>query len=70
MRQPGRDTRVPIHLPSDAEARRRGDLLRSGMSVEEAAARMGYSEPSAFSHAFKRWSGRSPESWRRSPATH
>ena len=26
---------------------------------------MGYSEPSAFSHAFKRWSGRSPESWRR-----
>jgi AraC-like DNA-binding protein len=46
-----------------------GDLLRAGMSVEEASARMGYSEPSAFSHAFKRWSGRSPESWRRAPAT-
>jgi AraC-like DNA-binding protein len=39
-----------------------------GMTVEEAAERMGYSEPSAFSHAFKRWSGRSPESWRKSPA--
>lgn len=45
-----------------------GDLLRAGMTVEEAAERMGYSEPSAFSHAFKRWSGRSPESWRKSPA--
>ena len=45
-----------------------GDLLRAGMSVEEASERMGYSEPSAFSHAFKRWSGRSPESWRRAPA--
>jgi AraC-like DNA-binding protein len=42
-----------------------GDLLRAGMTVEEASARMGYSEPSAFSHAFKRWSGHSPESWRR-----
>jgi AraC-like DNA-binding protein len=42
-----------------------GDLLRSGLSVEETSSRMGYSEPSAFSHAFKRWSGRSPESWRK-----
>ena len=40
------------------------------VSVEEAAARMGYSERSAFSHAFKRWSGRSPESWHSSTATH
>ena len=35
-------------------------LRDKNVSVQEAAARVGYSEPSAFSRAFKRWTGRRP----------
>jgi AraC-like DNA-binding protein len=42
-----------------------GELFADGHTVEQAASRLGYSEPSAFSNAFKRWSGMSPEIWRR-----
>ena len=34
--------------------------MREGMSVKEAAYRLGFSEPAAFSRAFKRWTGHSP----------
>ena len=39
-------------------------LLEQGLSLEEIAARLGYSEAGNFSHAFKRWSGLSPKSFR------
>lgn len=35
-------------------------LRDNGVSVQETAARLGYSDPSAFSRAFKRWTGRRP----------
>jgi AraC-like DNA-binding protein len=36
-----------------------------GLTVKEAAWRLGFAEPSAFSRAFKRWTGRSPAEMRR-----
>jgi AraC-like DNA-binding protein len=36
-----------------------------GLSVKEAAYRLGFSDPAAFSHAFKRWTGTSPGEMRR-----
>lgn len=35
-------------------------FIAEGMPVKEAAFRLGFSEPSAFSRAFKRWTGSSP----------
>ena len=35
-----------------------------GMAVKEAAWRLGFSDPAAFSRAFKRWTGRSPSDMR------
>lgn len=40
-------------------------LREQGASVKEAAYRLGYSEPAAFSRAFKRWTGTSPGEMRR-----
>jgi len=42
-----------------------GYLAEPGASVDEIAALLGYSEPSAFARAFRRWTGASPASWRR-----
>lgn len=36
------------------------DLLAGGASVKEVAFELGFSEPSAFSRAYKRWTGRPP----------
>lgn len=35
-------------------------LRKEGMAVKEAAWRLGFSDPAAFSRAFKRWTGSSP----------
>ena len=41
-------------------------LIQSeGVPVKEAAWRLGFSDPAAFSRAFKRWTGRSPSEMRR-----
>jgi AraC-like DNA-binding protein len=36
------------------------ELIREGASVKDAAYRLGFSDPAAFSRAFKRWTGSSP----------
>jgi len=40
-------------------------LEDSRMEVSQVAAALAYSEPSAFTRAFRRWSGTSPSRWRR-----
>ncbi|MEE4143552.1 MAG: AraC family transcriptional regulator [Halieaceae bacterium] len=45
-------------------ARARAMLEVSGLSALEIADKLGYADLSAFSHAFKRWSGVSPAHWR------
>lgn len=41
-------------------------LTTDRVKLEEVASRLGYSEPSSFVHAFKRWKGVSPAQYRRS----
>jgi len=41
-------------------------LLRRGKTVAEIAGILGYSDPTAFSRAFKLWSGKTPARWRKS----
>ena len=54
------------------DAKRRQLAVRylglDGSSVKAAAYRLGFSDPAAFSRAFKRWTGTSPSSFRVSPA--
>ena len=45
-------------------------LLSSGMALAEIAFSLGYSEVSAFNHAFRRWVGQSPGDYRRLRAVH
>ena len=39
-------------------------LLASGASVSDVAKALGFSEISAFTRAFRRWSGETPSSWK------
>nr|WP_206072428.1 AraC family transcriptional regulator [Antrihabitans stalactiti] len=39
------------------------ELLNSGMSVEQVSNRLGYTDVSNFSHAFRRWNGQGPRSY-------
>lgn len=43
-------------------------LTEGGLSVQEVAAHLGYNDAAAFSHAFKRWTGRTPGSLRNAAA--
>ncbi|HEV2569805.1 AraC family transcriptional regulator [Sphingomonas sp.] len=53
------------------EAKRRQLAIRylgvDGQSVKATAYRLGFSDPAAFSRAFKRWTGLSPSSFREAP---
>lgn len=40
------------------------ELLLTPLQLQEVARRLGYAEATAFTHAFKRWSGVSPLAWR------
>jgi AraC-like DNA-binding protein len=42
-------------------------LVRGGETVEELSDRLGFSEPSAFRRAFRRWTGNPPGSYRQVP---
>ena len=42
----------------------RQQLRQSGQSITELALHLGYGDETAFSRAFRRWSGRSPQAWR------
>ena len=46
-------------------ARSRRYLLEEQVSIDEIARRLGFSEASAFNHAFKRWFGLGPTEFRR-----
>ena len=41
------------------------ELLRAGASIEDIAERLGYSDASNFTRAFRRWTGQSPRAFRR-----
>ena len=47
-----------------SRAERAAQLLRAGLRVAEVAGRLGFSDASSFSKAFRRWHGSSPESYR------
>jgi AraC-like DNA-binding protein len=47
-------------LVDDVRRERADALLAAGSSVKETAFALGFSEPSAFSRAYKRWTGTSP----------
>ena len=44
----------------DVRRERADELLARGVAVKEIAFQLGFSEPSAFSRAYKRWTGRAP----------
>lgn len=44
-------------------------LTAAGLTVEETARRLGYAEPAAFIHAFRRWKDTTPGAWRDTAVT-
>jgi AraC-like DNA-binding protein len=60
-----------LHDELDAVRRQQAlCFLESGMPIAELAWLLGYSAPAAFHHAFRRWTGVTPQAWRatREPA--
>ena len=45
-----------------------GGVIIEGLSLEEVAERVGYSEAANFTRAFRRWTGMTPAAFRRSRA--
>ena len=59
------DEGTSLHAEVDQARRERAaGLLDGGAAIAEIVWLLGYSEPSAFHRAFKRWTGRTPEAWR------
>lgn len=55
-------------LVEHVQLRRATEMLTDGrMSVERIADRLGYTDPSAFTQAFKRWTGMTPRAYRATP---
>jgi AraC-like DNA-binding protein len=51
-------------LADQARLERAQDLMRKGETIAEIAARLGFADASAFTRAFKAWSGTTPGRWR------
>jgi AraC-like DNA-binding protein len=47
-------------IAEGARRQRADELLATGMAIKEVAFALGFSEPSAFSRAYKRWTGSAP----------
>ncbi|WP_437956187.1 AraC family transcriptional regulator [Sorangium sp. So ce119] len=59
------DEGTSLHALLDEVRRgRAAALLEAGMAIGEVAYLLGYSEPSAFHRAFRRWTGETPEAFR------
>ncbi|WP_075098158.1 AraC family transcriptional regulator [Sandaracinus amylolyticus] len=59
------DERTTFGALLDAVRRSRAlALVEAGVSIAEVAWMLGYSEPSAFHRAFRRWTGETPATWR------
>ena len=41
------------------------ELLSTGLTTQQVAQRLGYAETSSFIRAFRRWTGRAPQTYRR-----
>ena len=62
--------RVLFELSANESADKRakkGTKRKNPLRLEQIADELGYSDVANFSRAFKRWSGRSPSSWRKDP---
>ena len=51
-------------LADEAKFEAAQSLLRKGETIAETAARLGFADQSAFTRAFKSWSGATPARWR------
>jgi AraC-like DNA-binding protein len=52
-------------LVDEVQVGRAALLLRSGLTVDEIADRLGYSDAANFTRAFRRWTGKSPRAYRK-----
>jgi AraC-like DNA-binding protein len=56
-------------LVDEARRTRAQAMLETGVTVAEVSDRLGFSEPSAFFRAFRRWTGETPKQHRRQAST-